>query len=45
VDIEDMPPAGHWYVTHLQQKKLSPAVRSFKNFLIEQGGALMDSWS
>ena len=45
VDVQGLPPSGHWYVTHLQQKKLSPAVRSFKNFLIEQGGALMDSWS
>jgi DNA-binding transcriptional LysR family regulator len=45
VDIQDMPPAGHWYVTHLKQKKLSPAARSFKEFLIEQGGPLMDSWS
>ncbi|NVO07065.1 MAG: LysR family transcriptional regulator [Rhodoferax sp.] len=45
VDIQDMPPAGNWYVTHLKQKKLSPAGRSFKEFLIEQGGALMDSWS
>jgi LysR family transcriptional regulator, low CO2-responsive transcriptional regulator len=42
VDIEGMPQIGHWYVTHLSQKKLSPAAREF---LIEQGGALMDSWS
>ncbi len=45
VDIQGMPQMGHWYVTHLNQKKLSPAARSFKEFLIEQGGALMDSWS
>ena len=45
VDVKGLPPAGHWYVTHLQQKKLSPAARAFKEFLIEQGGALMDSWS
>jgi DNA-binding transcriptional LysR family regulator len=45
VDIDGMPPAGNWYVTHLKQKKLSPAARSFKEFLIEQGGPLMDSWS
>jgi DNA-binding transcriptional LysR family regulator len=45
VDVQGLPPPGHWYVTHLHQKKLSPAVRSFKEFLIEQGGALMDSWS
>ena len=45
VDIQGMPQVGHWYITHLSQKKLSPAARSFKEFLIEQGGALMDIWS
>jgi DNA-binding transcriptional LysR family regulator len=45
VDIQGLPQMGHWYITHLRQKKLSPAARSFKEFLIEQGGALMDSWS
>ncbi len=45
VDIEGMPQMGHWYVTHLSHKKLSPAARAFKEFLIEQGGALMDTWS
>jgi DNA-binding transcriptional LysR family regulator len=25
VDIQGMPPPGHWYVTHLRHKKLSPA--------------------
>ena len=45
VDIEGMPQIGHWYVTHLSQKKLSPAAQAFKEFLIEQGSALMDSWS
>ncbi len=45
VDIQGMPQIGHWYVTHLTQKKLSPAAQAFKSFLIEQGGALMDSWS
>jgi DNA-binding transcriptional LysR family regulator len=45
VDIEGMPMVGNWYITHLSQKKLSPAARAFKEFLIEQGGPLMDSWS
>ena len=45
VDIQGMPQVGHWYITHLSQKKLSPAARAFKEFLIEQGGALMDIWS
>ncbi|MGB2883025.1 MAG: LysR substrate-binding domain-containing protein, partial [Rhodoferax sp.] len=45
VDIAGLPSMGHWYVTHMRHKKLSPAARAFKEFLIEQGGALMDSWS
>lgn len=45
IDVEGMPQIGHWYVTHLQQKKLSPAARAFKEFLIEQAAGLMDSWS
>jgi len=40
-----MPHMGHWYVTHLSAKKLSPAANAFKEFLVEQGGALMDSLS
>jgi hypothetical protein len=40
-----MPIVGNWYVTHLKQKKLSPAAKAFKSFLIEQGGALIDSWA
>ncbi len=45
VDIGGMPIMGKWYVTHLTQKKLSPAAKSFKEFLIEQGGPLIDSWA
>jgi hypothetical protein len=29
----------------VRHKKLSPAALAFKEFLVEQGGALMDSWS
>ncbi len=45
LDIQGLPQINHWYVTHLSSKKLSPAARAFKEFLIEQGGALMDTWS
>jgi DNA-binding transcriptional LysR family regulator len=45
VDISGMSIVGKWYVTHLSQKKLSPAAKSFKSFLIEQGGPLIDSWA
>ena len=45
LDIEGLPQMGDWYVTHLRQKKLSPVALAFKNFLIEQGGPLIDSWA
>jgi DNA-binding transcriptional LysR family regulator len=45
VDIEGLPTLGNWYVTHMRHKKLSPAAQAFKGFLIEQGSALMDTWS
>ncbi|MEO5658928.1 MAG: LysR substrate-binding domain-containing protein, partial [Polaromonas sp.] len=45
IDIEGTPVIGNWFITHLSHKKLSPAARAFKDFLIEQGGPLMDSWS
>lgn len=45
VDINGMPIVGDWYITHLKQKKLSPAAKAFKNFLIEQAGSLIDSWA
>ena len=45
VDITGMPIVGNWYVTHMKQKKLSPAAKAFKSFLIEQGGSLIDAWA
>lgn len=45
LDISGMPIVGNWYVTHLRQKKLSPAAKSFKSFLIEQGDSLISAWA
>jgi DNA-binding transcriptional LysR family regulator len=45
LDVQGLPQINHWYVTHLRSKTLSPAAKAFKNFLMEQGSALMDSWS
>ena len=45
VDIEGLPWQGHWYITRLSSKKLSPAARAFNDFLLEQGASLMDAWS
>ncbi len=45
LDVQGLPQINHWYITHLNSKKLSPAALAFKGFLIEQGSALMDTWS
>ena len=45
LDVEGLPSVGQWYVTHMRQKKLSPAATVFKDFLVEQAAPLMDSWS
>ncbi|MFM1906402.1 MAG: hypothetical protein RLZZ591_79 [Pseudomonadota bacterium] len=44
VDVEGLPQIGHWYITHLSTRKLSPASAAFKAFLVEQGAGLMDAW-
>lgn len=45
LDISGLPIVGDWYVTHLRQSRLSPAAKAFKDFLIEQGGPLIESWA
>ena len=45
LDVVGMPIVGHWYVTHLRPKKLSPAAQSFKRFLIDQAEPLIDGWA
>ena len=45
LDVVDTPVWGEWRVIHLKNKKLSPTLKAFKHFLIEQGGALIDAWS
>jgi DNA-binding transcriptional LysR family regulator len=45
LDVEGLPQINQWFVTHLRSKKLSPAARAFKGFLVQQGGALMDAWT
>jgi DNA-binding transcriptional LysR family regulator len=45
LEVKGLPQINHWFVTHLSSKKLSPAALAFKDFLIEQAGALMDTWS
>ena len=45
LEVKGLPQINHWYVTHLSSKKLSPAAVAFKDFLIEQGSPLMDTWT
>jgi DNA-binding transcriptional LysR family regulator len=45
LEVKGLPQINHWFVTHLSSKKLSPAALAFKDFLIEQAGPLMDTWS
>ena len=45
LDVVDTPVQGQWRVSHLKNKKLSPTLKAFKHFLIEQGGALIDTWA
>jgi DNA-binding transcriptional LysR family regulator len=43
--IEGLPLIKHWYVTHLNSKRLSPATAALKNFLIEEAGPLINLWA
>ncbi|MGH8856997.1 MAG: LysR substrate-binding domain-containing protein [Polaromonas sp.] len=45
LDIEGLPIVRHWYVTHLQSKRLSPVALALKSFLIEEAGALVNLWA
>ena len=45
LNIDGLPVVRHWYVTHLASKRLSPAARELKTFLIDEGGALVNLWA
>jgi DNA-binding transcriptional LysR family regulator len=45
LDLQGLPLERHWYVTHREGKKLSPAAAAFKQFLVEEAGPLIDAWS
>jgi DNA-binding transcriptional LysR family regulator len=43
--IDGLPVVRHWYVTHLASKRLSPAARELKTFLIDEAGPLVNLWA
>jgi DNA-binding transcriptional LysR family regulator len=45
LDIAGLPVVRHWYVTHLASKRLSPAARELKTFLIDEAAALVNLWA
>lgn len=45
LDIQGLPLTRHWHITHIASKRLSPAAREFKQFLIEEAGPLIKLWA
>jgi DNA-binding transcriptional LysR family regulator len=45
LDVQGLPLVRHWHLTHLGSKRLSPAARQFKTFLIEEAGPLIKLWA
>lgn len=45
LDLLGLPLVRHWHITHLGSKRLSPAARQFKMFLIEEAGPLIKLWA
>lgn len=44
LDVEGMPIVANWFVTHLRQRKLSPAAEAFQDFIVRNGARLIDEW-
>ena len=45
MDVADTPVQGQWQVIHLKNKKLSPTLKAFKSFLMDQGESLINTWA
>ncbi len=44
LDVEGMPIVANWYVTHLRQRRLSPAAEAFQDFIVKDGEKLINEW-
>lgn len=42
LDVQGFPLMLHWYVVHRRNKRLTPVAQAFKNFLMSDGGALIE---
>jgi DNA-binding transcriptional LysR family regulator len=45
LNLEGTPIMRHWHVTHLRTKRHAPAALMLKQFLIDEGGALINTWA
>lgn len=45
LDIDGLPLVRHWHVTHLRSKRHAPAALVLKEFLITEGGPLINAWA
>jgi DNA-binding transcriptional LysR family regulator len=42
LDVEGLPLMLNWYVVHLRDKQLQPVTQAFKDFLLDDGAALIE---
>jgi DNA-binding transcriptional LysR family regulator len=42
LDVEGLPLMLNWYVVHLRDKRLQPVTQAFKDFLLDDGAALIE---
>ncbi len=43
LDVQDFPIMRHWYVVHPKSKRLSPVAQVFRQFVLEDAAATLDS--
>jgi DNA-binding transcriptional LysR family regulator len=44
LDVQGLPLMRQWFVTHRENKRLAPAALAFEQFLVDEGGPLVDAW-
>ena len=42
LDVQDFPATLHWYLVHNRTKRLPPVAAAFKEFLLQEGAALIE---
>jgi len=42
LDVQDFPAMLNWYLVHNRTKRLPPVAAAFKDFLMQQGAALIE---